>query len=115
MKRLPLFLGLCILCMPSPSPAKSIARPGDPRLTFVDLSLSQKPPIVLGHEAAGVVREVGAKVANVKVGQRVHRGEGVAEVGSTGRATGPHLHWSVILNKAMVNPVLFLKQPPPAQ
>ncbi|NTV12009.1 MAG: M23 family metallopeptidase [Zoogloea sp.] len=40
----------------------------------------------------------------VKEGQTVRRGEEVARSGSTGRATAPHLHWSVILGGTAVNP-----------
>jgi murein DD-endopeptidase MepM/ murein hydrolase activator NlpD len=34
----------------------------------------------------------------------------IGEVGSTGRVTGPHLHWTVYLNKVRINPESLLKE-----
>ncbi|WP_313953201.1 peptidoglycan DD-metalloendopeptidase family protein [Accumulibacter sp.] len=45
---------------------------------------------------------------NVQPGQAIGKGQRLGLAGMTGRATGPHLHWSVILNGAMVNPELFV-------
>lgn len=45
---------------------------------------------------------------DVNEGQSIKRGDMIGTVGETGRVTGAHLHWSVILNKTMVDPELFL-------
>ena len=45
---------------------------------------------------------------DVKAGQAVRKGQRIGLSGKTGRATGPHLHWSVVLNGAMVDPELFI-------
>ncbi len=57
----------------------------------------------------------------VKEGDRVRQGEPVAEVGATGRVTGPHLHWGMNLFERPIDPQILMQSPlarrvsPPAE
>lgn len=42
--------------------------------------------------------------ADVREGDRVRQGQPIGAVGATGRATGPHLHWSLVWNGARIDP-----------
>lgn len=46
----------------------------------------------------------------VKVGQIVNRGDVISTVGSSGRSTGPHVHYAILKNGKPVNPKRYLKK-----
>lgn len=51
----------------------------------------------------------------VKEGQRVKQGEPIAEIGATGRVTGPHVDWRINLRDARLDPQLLVPPMPLAQ
>ena len=66
--------------------------------------------VEIDHGNDIVTRYAHASRLMVKVGQVVRRGEKIAEVGSTGRSTGNHLHFEVRYKGIAQNPVRFLQK-----
>lgn len=67
--------------------------------------------IVLSH-AFGITTRYGHMSRfNVKAGATVKRGDVIGFVGSTGRSTGAHVHYEVLVNDKLINPLQLLTQP----
>lgn len=62
----------------------------------------------ISHGNGVVTRYSHLSSINVQVGQKVSRGEFIGRLGATGQATGPNLHFEVIVNGKQVNPMNFL-------
>jgi murein DD-endopeptidase MepM/ murein hydrolase activator NlpD len=65
--------------------------------------------VEIDHGNDIVTRYAHASRLLVKVGEMVRRGDKIAEVGSTGRSTGNHLHFEVRYKGMAQNPVRFLQ------
>ena len=64
--------------------------------------------VEINHGNGNVTRYAHNKSNVVEVGQMVSRGQTIAFLGSTGRSTGPHVHFEVIRNGRAVNPWKFI-------
>lgn len=67
--------------------------------------------IVLRHDFGLATRYGHLSRFNVKPGATVHRGDVIGFVGSTGRSTGAHLHYEIVANGKLINPLQLLTQP----
>jgi murein DD-endopeptidase MepM/ murein hydrolase activator NlpD len=67
--------------------------------------------IVLRHDFGLATRYGHLSRFNVSPGATVHRGEVIGYVGSTGRSTGAHLHYEILANGKLINPLQLLTQP----
>ncbi len=64
--------------------------------------------VEINHGKGYVTRYAHNESVLVSVGQTVTRGEQIALMGSTGRSTGPHVHFEVLRNGRQVNPLSFI-------
>jgi murein DD-endopeptidase MepM/ murein hydrolase activator NlpD len=65
--------------------------------------------VKIDHGSGLETRYAHASLLLVKPGERVEKGQVVAQVGSTGRSTGPHLHYEIRLNGNPLDPRKYLK------
>jgi murein DD-endopeptidase MepM/ murein hydrolase activator NlpD len=79
------------------------------KVIFADVHPQYGKMIEIDHGNGLVSRYAHASVLLVKEGELVVRGQQVARVGTTGRSTGPHLHFEVRLNGVPQNPARFLQ------
>lgn len=85
-----------------------VAAPADGIISDMGSDLAHGRILVISHGFGTSSRFSHLNKVFVKVGQKVKRGDKVAEVGMTGKSTGPHLHYEVRLNGIPVNPVRYI-------
>ena len=85
-----------------------IKAPGDGIVTFSGFDPSLGNMLVIDHGYGIITRYGHNNTVLVRAGQKVKRGETIATVGSTGRSTGPHLHYEVRINDMPVNPLQMI-------
>lgn len=85
-----------------------VVAPADGIVTRVGRAGGFGLSVLLSHGQGIVTRYGHLQATDVKVGQRVKRGETIASLGSTGRSTGPHLHYEVLAHRRHVDPVKYI-------
>lgn len=84
----------------------------DGRVTFAGVKSGYGNAIEITHGNGMLTRYAHLSRIDVKVGQPVSAGATIGGLGSTGRSTGPHLHFEVRINDRAVNPRPFLEAAP---
>ncbi len=85
-----------------------IAAPAEGIVTFADMEGAYGRMLVLNHGYGLVTRYGHLNSFRVKVGQKVKRGQIIATVGNSGRSTGTHLHYEVLVAGVPANPRHYL-------
>lgn len=86
-----------------------IMAPADGQVTFVGRKGGYGNFVVIDHGNGLVTRYAHLSSFQVSEKQMVRRGEVIGAVGSTGRSTGPHLHYEVMIGDQKVNPMDYMQ------
>ncbi|MBI2360423.1 MAG: M23 family metallopeptidase, partial [Deltaproteobacteria bacterium] len=100
-----------------PKPMGTAVRaPGDGVVVRVGSSNGNGNTVTLDHGAGITTMYAHLSQIHVKEGERVRKGQRIAEVGNTGKSTSSHLHYEVRVNDIPIDPRrnLILESPPPS-
>lgn len=90
------------------APGTKVVAPADGIVTMAGPTGGYGNFLVISH-GYGMVTHYGHLMKfTVRPGQRVHRGDVIGAVGSTGRSTGPHLHYEVVVHQRAVDPTRYI-------
>ena len=84
-----------------------IAAAGDGIITLADELYFNGNTLFIDHGRGLITMYCHMSKLEVAEGDRIKKGQTIGLVGATGRATGPHLHWTVSLNGTRVDPLDF--------
>jgi murein DD-endopeptidase MepM/ murein hydrolase activator NlpD len=87
---------------------QAVLSPSDGTVVFNGTEGGYGKVLVIDHGYGVKTRYGHLAEVNVRLGERVLRGQKVAAVGNTGRSTGPHLHYEVRVNGIPENPRKFI-------
>lgn len=93
------------IAVPTGTPVKA---PADGVVTIVADYYFNGKTVFIDHGQGMVTMYCHLSAIDVQKGQTVKRGEVLGRVGTTGRSTGPHLHWNVSLNNTRIDPAIFV-------
>ena len=85
-----------------------VKAPADGIVTYTTLDPVLGNMLVIDHGYGAITRYGHLESSLVREGQRVRRGAPVARVGSSGKSTGPHLHYEIRINDVAVNPLNYI-------
>ncbi|QNK59018.1 M23 family metallopeptidase [Paenibacillus sp. PAMC21692] len=79
-------------------------------VTLSERTYPQGNNILIDHGRGIETRYLHLNARHVEVGDKVHKGQLIGELGNTGRSTGPHLHYEVIVNGTHVDPKPYIQE-----
>lgn len=89
-------------------PGTDVIAPADGTVIFADTKSGYGQTVILDHGYGLETWFAHNSKISVQKGQRVRRGETISKIGSTGRSTGPHLHYEVRFRGLPVNPDTYI-------
>ncbi len=89
-------------------PGTPIHATADGTVSFANVRAGYGQTVIIDHGYGLETWYAHNRKIMVKSGQRVRRGDSIAQLGNSGRSTGPHLHYEVRVNGTPVNPLSYI-------